>query len=130
MTDKQKDYAIFEVEGMLDKDPVSKTGDTWKMARFSVSVSEFNKKQNKNMKSWWQCIAWGQQADDIMAQAKAGCRIRVEGKPVYRKYTAADKTEKMIFEVTVFKFEVLSGQQDMLQAVNATDGFEDTDIPF
>lgn len=82
----------------------AQSGKAW--ARFTVVTNErtFDKEQNKwvdKNPTFWRCVAFGKDAENVAESADKGTRLIVLGKVHEEAYKAQDGTDRREMRVTV-----------------------------
>jgi single-strand DNA-binding protein len=94
--------------GNLGSDPEVKTLDGGsKVAKFSVSESQYQGKDKENKSVWHQCEAWGNAADFVEKYLKSGSKVHV----IFNRYKTEAWTNKdgEAKSKTVFIAETVNG---------------------
>jgi single-strand DNA-binding protein len=111
-------YALrnkVQLIGNLGANPeVKNTESGKKLAKFSIATSESyrNAKGDKITETQWHTIiAWGKLADIAEKYLTKGAEIALEGKLVYRNYTAKDGAKKYFTEIQASEMLMLNSKQ-------------------
>ena len=133
--------------GNIGKKPESfQTKSGLVIARFSVAVSNREKVDGQwdDVTIWYNCKAFGQQAEFTLANLNRGSRVMVNGIMKSRKYTDKTGSERTSWELIANNFKgvialdrpaengraaVKSPAQNARAAVKSND-FSDEEIPF
>ena len=128
------------IMGNVGRDPEVKAfqnGD--KIANFSIATSEkWTDKaalEKKEVTHWHRVVVRNQNTIKLVENyVKKGSSVYVEGKLVYRKYTASDGAEKTSTEVVIGPFNgdivLLGSKEDKLNEQDKTNQDLDDEIPF
>ena len=84
-----------------------------KVANFSVATTMvFSNTRDGNVISeitWHNVVAWDSVVKGDITKLEKGVNVRVEGRVRNTRYTAADGTEKMFYEVLANEVEIIKG---------------------
>lgn len=109
------------------------------VATFSLSVPNFKKKDEKQTYSYFNIVAWGNQAEFLANNQDKFKRLLVDGKLVSRSYDAKDGTKRYVVEVNAENVEVMEWKNDSGQEYQQgfNENYEDMepvedggDVPF
>ena len=123
-------HYLFEVKAFQNGD---------KIANFSIATSEkWTDKatlEKKEVTHWHRIVVRNQNTIKLVENyVKKGSSVYVEGKLVYRKYTASDGTEKTSTEIVIGPFNgdivLLGSKEDKLNEQDKTNQDLDDEIPF
>ena len=82
------------LSGNLGKDPVismSNNGDL-KIAKFSIAVNQYDKREKQEVAHWFNIVAFGQRADFVEKFIKKGNKVAVTGTLNSSKYEKDGQT--------------------------------------
>ena len=102
--------------GNLTRDPELKTGKTGTaFCSFTVGVrtSRKNKDGNGYISNFYECVAYGKNAEYFTSRAQKGTHVFVGGDLAMDDYVAKDGTKRITLNVTVDTVDVLSRGKDM-----------------
>jgi single-strand DNA-binding protein len=122
--------------GNLGKDPeMSYTASGQAMTKFSLAVSRRWKDresgERRDETTWFNIVAWGQQAETCNNYLHKGSKIFVEGRMTSRKYTDKDGNERTAWDVTLENMEMLEPKgQGGAPSGGASDDIGSDDLPF
>ena len=83
-----------------------------KVANFSVATTMVLSNMDGNVISditWHNVVAWDSVVKGDITKLEKGVNVRVEGRVRNTRYTAADGTEKMFYEVLANEVEIIKG---------------------
>ena len=125
------------ITGNLTRDPEIRAINSGTMvAKFSVATSKRVKDKSTGEYgpgpgSFWDCVAWGEVAEQIAEELRKGQGVILHGELEQRSYTANDGTEKKVTEVTVRNIGLdLSRVKRSTQARQERSSFDESAIPF
>lgn len=94
-----------------------------------VNVTTFTlavpRKFNRDETDFINCVAWRNQAENLVKYCGKGSRIAVTGRIETRNYEAQDGTKRYVTEVIAESIEFLDTKKDNIEAENNTDPFDD-----
>lgn len=118
------------LNGNIGKDPEIRhtSNSNTKVATFSVAVNRVKDKNGEVATDWFNCVAWGDQADIVEAQVKKGMTVILTGKFLTRSYD--DKDGKRVY-VTEFWVDTIAKVLKKQVANEFTsNAVADEDLPF
>lgn len=119
--------------GNLGKDPeMSYTSSGQALTKFTLAVNRRFKDRNSDERreetTWFNIVAWGQQAETCNNYLHKGSKVYVEGRMTSHKYTDKDGNERVGWDVTLNEMEMLDpkgagqgGQGSSMDDPNADD---------
>ena len=116
------------LKGNLGKDPEVRytTNTNTKVATLSLATYRPNPKdKDKPFTDWFNCVAWGDEADIIESQLKKGMQVILTGRFQTRNYD--DKDGKRVY-VTEFWIDDIAKVLTKSKAQEST--VTDADLPF
>jgi len=126
--------------GNLGKDPeMSYTASGQAMTKFSLAASRRWKDRDSGERreetTWFNVVAWGQQAETCNNYLHKGSKVYVEGRMTSRKYTDRDGNERTAWDVNLTEMEMLDpkgqgGGQGGSQGSSYSDDVSGDDLPF
>ncbi len=107
-------YASLTIIGHLGRDPDVKDIGDKKVANFSVAVTK--KIKGEETTSWYDCAAWGRQAEIAGQYLTKGSPVMIVGEPSIEQYELkkGDRAGQMATKVYVFvkEFTMLGAKKD------------------
>lgn len=125
--------------GNLGRDPeMSYTEGGQAKTRFTLAVSRRWKDRNSGERreetTWFNVIAWGQQAETCNNYLHKGSKVFVEGRMSSYKFTDKEGNERTAWDVTLENMEMLdpkgAGVGGAPSSAGAGDDFGSDDLPF
>jgi single-strand DNA-binding protein len=124
--------------GNLGRDPeMSYTASGQAVTKFSLAVNRFWKDRESGERreetTWFNIVAWGQQAETCNNYLHKGSKVFVEGRMTSRKYTDKDGVERTVWDVTLSDMEMLDPKgagQGGAQGSGLGDDVSGDDLPF
>ena len=104
-------FASIQLIGHLGRDPETRQVGDSQVASFSIAVSE--KVKGEEVTSWFDCNAWGKQAEIISKYLHKGDAVMVQGRPRIEEYESKKEpgAKKMKVSVRVSEFTLLGGKK-------------------
>lgn len=93
------------LSGRLGKDPELKTVGDKMVCNVSLATSE--KRKDKEVTEWHNCVFWGKAAEVMQKYAQKGTHILIEGKQQTRSYEDKNGVKHYVTENVVTSFELL-----------------------
>lgn len=93
---------LVSFTGNVTRDPEIKDAGGSKVAKFSLAVNRFYKKNGENMNqaSFFDCEAWGNQVEVIESYVKKGSKVSVVGEAIQDTWEKdGEKRSKIFFRV-------------------------------
>lgn len=88
--------------GRLTRDPEQRTSSAGKtIAKFCIAVDRQFKKDGQPSADFFECVAWGNQADYVINYGAKGRLIAAAGSHESRKYIDKDGNNREAWEVSV-----------------------------
>ena len=121
--------------GRLVRDPeLRKTVSGISTANFTIAVDNpFNKGPNgEKTASFIPCVAWNQQAENLMKYIRKGSLVGVEGRLNQRTYDSRDGRKVQVIEVSCDNVQYLESKGNSnatKEETNKTLGFEPDYVP-
>ena len=102
------------MSGNVGKDPELRTTTSGvKVATYSIATYRANpKEKDKPITDWFNVVAWGDQADLVMANIKKGSKILVAGKFQTRNYDDKDGKKVYVTELMQSDFWLAPKKED------------------
>lgn len=98
------------LKGNLGRDPEVRVTNTGKkVARISVGVQRFAKKDAPKVTDWFSCVAWEKTADIIESYFTKGTPILIEGNLRTYSYDGDDGVKRFVTEVVIERVEFCGG---------------------
>lgn len=118
------------VKGNIGRDPeLRMTQSNTKVATFSVGVNRSNPKgDTKPITDWFNCVAWGDQADIVETQVKKGMFVQITGKFQTRNYD--DKDGKKVYVTELWVDEIAKVLKKQVNNEFNNNTVMDEDLPF
>lgn len=116
------------LSGNLGKDPeLRETQSGIKVATYSVGVYRANPKdKEKPLTDWFNVVAWGEQAEQVMSNLKKGSKVLVNGKFQTRSYD--DKDGKKVYVTELMQNDFWLAPTKKKEDTGST--FLDSELPF
>lgn len=91
------------MSGNVGKDPeIRETTNGTKVATYSLAVYRANPKdKEKPLTDWYNVVAWGEQAEQVVTNLKKGTKVLVTGRFQTRNYE--DKDGKRVYVTELFQ---------------------------
>lgn len=103
------------LSGHLTRDPETKVGENYSLAKFGIAVNRVSGSGDKKREEvlFIDCVAWGKPAELIAKHLKRGDPIFVEGRLQLDSWTTreGEKRQKIVAVVESFQF-IPSGKRD------------------
>lgn len=124
-------FSFTAIHGYLGRDPElhdytnKRTGETEKLAAFSVAVKE----DLGDETNWYECVAFGKRAEVIERFFRKGSQIIVWGRMKSERYEGKDGVARTKWKLTVNGFDFCDKKTSEGPTPDFTD-VTDEDIPF
>lgn len=116
------------IAGNLTRDPEMRTTPSGaQVCSFSVAVNRNYKDSKGSMQesvSFFDCVAWGRNAETINQYMKKGNAILVSGRAEQQNWTDKEGHKRTSFEITVEEATFLGGQQDGTSAYGGGSSYD------
>lgn len=114
--------------GNCGKEPeLRQTPSGTKVATYSIGVYRANpKEKDKPLTDWFNIVAWGEQADLVMANIKKGTKVLVTGRFQTRNYD--DKDGKKVYVTELMQNDFWLAPKKEKQDTGST--FDESELPF
>ena len=118
------------IHGRLTKDPVMGSfGDGKFKTNFTVAVDRsFTDKDGNRMTDYFNCVAFGKQAEVIDKHFKKGNGITVTGEMQNNKYTDKDGNNRDFWQIKVDKFDFEFAKREEAPKAETPEAEEDVDF--
>ena len=101
--------AQIQLIGNVGKDPeMSYTPQGAALTKFSLAVTK--KQGDKEVTTWYNCVAWRTLAETLNSHVKKGQQLFVQGDLSPREYTTRDNQQRTSLDVTVEKFQFIGAK--------------------
>ena len=138
-------FASTTLFGRVGGLPTMETVGETNVAKFSIATNHYRKSASGEMveeTTWFNCVAWGKPAEQILKHVNKGDRLYVQGRPRHRDYTAKDGS-KRVWSDTLVEKVILIDKKPTPRAdkplatldvdrgqLAAAQSYEDSDVPF
>ena len=114
------------ISGNVGKDPELRTTPKGtKVATYSVgSTTQNPNDKDKSLTDWYNVVAWGFQAEEVMANVKKGSKVLVIGKFKTRNYDDKDGKKIYVTELMQNELWLAPKKEDTSTTV------DDSDLPW
>ena len=131
MTDLNKWTGI----GRLTRDPeLAQVGSGTSLCKFGIALNRKYTVQGEKREEahFFNCTAWGKQADILAQYARKGKQIAIEGRLAYRSWDGPDGKKQSAIDIVVENFQFLGSKQSEQgeSPEPSPQNFPDDDIPF
>ena len=90
--------------------------------------------EKKDKTSFFNCIVWGKQAENMAQYVKKGHRVGIEGRLQQRSWDDSEGKKRSAVEIVVEKFHFLQPKSEVKSSItsgeNLGNPFDDSDAPF
>ena len=119
---------IAFLKGNLGKDPEIRTTQKGiKVATYSLGVCRQNPAdKDKPLTDWFNIVAWGDQAESVLANVKKGTKVIVSGRFQTRNYDDKDGKKVYVTELMQDDFGIVPTKAKKEQITE----YEREDLPF
>ena len=116
------------IKGNVGQDPEQRqTQSGVKVATYSVGVYRANPKdKDKPLTDWFNIVAWGDQAELVMAHVKKGTKVIISGKFQTRTYDGKDGKKVYVTELMQDDFGIVPTKKKQEDFTPVTED----DLPF
>lgn len=116
--------------GRLTRDPESSTvGSGTSLCKFGIALNR-KYKQTEEV-HFFNCTAWGKQAETLAQYAKKGKQLAIEGRLAYRSWADSEGKKHSAVDIVVEGFQFLGGKQsEQGESPEPAPQFPDDEIPF
>lgn len=116
------------IKGNVGQDPeMRQTQSGIKVATYSVGVYRANPKdKDKPLTDWFNIVAWGDQAELVMANVKKGTKVIISGRFQTRTYEDKDSKKVYVTELMQDDFGIVPTKKK--EETGST--FNDSELPF
>lgn len=116
------------IKGNVGQDPeLRQTQSGVKVATYSVGVYRANpKEKDKPLTDWFNVVAWGDQAESVIANVKKGTKVIVSGRFQTRNYEDKDGKKVYVTELMQDDFGIVPTKKK--EDTGST--FSDSELPF
>lgn len=120
--------AVSVIKGNVGQDPELRTTQSGiKVATYSVGVYRANPKdKDKPLTDWFNVVAWGDQAELVVANVKKGTKVIVSGRFQTRNYDDKDGKKVYVTELMQDDFGIVPTKKK--EDTGST--FNDDQLPF
>lgn len=118
------------ISGNVGKDPEQRTTQNGvKVATYTLACYRANPKdKDKPLTDWYNIVAWGDTADQVMNNVKKGSKILVTGRFQTRNYQ--DKDNKTVYTTELMQSELWLAPNKEKKAEDTGSVFSDDSLPF
>ncbi len=101
--------AQIQLIGNVGKEPeMNYSGNGVAITKFSLAVTK--KQGDKEVTTWYNCVAWRGIAETLNQHVKKGQQLFVQGDLAPREYTTRENQQRMALDVTVEKFQFIGSK--------------------
>ena len=116
--------AQIQLIGNVGKDPdMSYTPQGAALTKFSLAVTK--KQGDKEVTTWYNCVAWRTLAETLNSHVKKGQQLFVQGDFSPREYTTRENQQRTSLDVTVEKFQFIGAKTASNGATTGNDQGEE-----
>lgn len=115
--------SISIISGNAGKDPeLRQTQNGTKVATYTLACYRANpKEKDKPLTDWYNIVAWGEQADLVMANIKKGTKVLVSGRFQTRNYDDRDGKKVYVTELMQNEFYLAPVKEKAVDFIPVTD---------
>lgn len=120
------------ITGNAGKDPELRTTQNGtKVATYSLAAYRANPKdENKPFTDWYNIVAWGDQADLVVANVHKGTKLLVAGRFNTRSYEDKDGKTVYVTELMQSEFYIAPSKEKKEENESGSFVYDDDDLPF